>query len=65
MEEEGVYDVSMESNVICPQLANGVPIGQEDCLFLNIYVPEKVLNHVEKVSTFWCQLCFGYMVDHF
>ena len=48
MEEEGVYDVSMESNVICPQLANGVPIGQEDCLFLNIYVPEKVLNHVEK-----------------
>ena len=48
MEEEGVYDVSMESNVICPQLASGVPIGQEDCLFLNIYVPEKVLNHVEK-----------------
>ena len=48
IEEEGVYDVSMESNVICPQLANGVPIGQEDCLFLNIYVPEKVLNHAEK-----------------
>ena len=39
--EEGVYNVSTESTVMCPQ--RGGPSGaggQEDCLFLNVYVPE-------------------------
>ena len=36
------FDVSQESTVQCPQLKNYyLPDGQEDCLLLNIYVPEK------------------------
>ena len=35
--EEGVYNVSMESTVMCSQRSGQ---GQEDCLFLNVYVPE-------------------------
>ena len=35
--EEGVYNVSVESTVMCSQRSGQ---GQEDCLFLNVYVPE-------------------------
>ena len=39
------YDVSHESKIMCPQLLNdGQFVGQEDCLVLNIYVPEKYVN---------------------
>ena len=47
--EEGTYNVGNESNVICPQLglySNPVydVYGQEDCLLLNIYVPENAIT---------------------
>ena len=38
--EEGVYNVSVESTVICSQVGEEGFTGQEDCLFLNVYVPE-------------------------
>ena len=39
--EEGVYDVSNVSTISCAQLnRNGLPTGQEDCLLINVYVPE-------------------------
>ena len=38
--EEGVYNVSVESTVICSQVGEEGFKGQEDCLFLNVYVPE-------------------------
>ena len=44
---EAVLDVSHESKIICPQ-PQAFPvglIGQEDCLVLNVYVPEKALNN--------------------
>ena len=44
---EAVFDVSHESKIICPQ-PQAFPvglIGQEDCLVLNVYVPEKALNN--------------------
>jgi len=46
-EANATYDVSQESKVMCPQLEAGTDqvIGQEDCLMLNIYVPEKVYNY--------------------
>ena len=38
-------DVSKESKIQCVQLVNLTSFaGQEDCLFLNIYVPENVYN---------------------
>ena len=38
---EAVWDVSGQSDIMCPQIDNyGVLSGQEDCLMLNIYVPE-------------------------
>jgi len=39
---EALFDVSKESSVVCPQLAmvSGELKGQEDCLLLNIYVPD-------------------------
>ena len=38
-------DVSKESKIQCVQLVNLTSFaGQEDCLFLNIYVPETVYN---------------------
>ena len=48
-----IIDVSGESEVMCPQMelaANGSGIeikGQEDCLVLNIYVPNSMYNAVE------------------
>lgn len=38
--EEGVYNVSLESTVICSQVGEEGFTGQEDCLLLNVYVPE-------------------------
>ena len=38
-------DVSKESEIQCVQMDSQLQvIGQEDCLFLNIYVPETVYN---------------------
>ena len=38
-------DASGISEVMCPQLREtGAVVGQEDCLTLNIYVPEQVYN---------------------
>ena len=43
---EGVYDVSEDVGIACPQLYGQVhdSVGQEDCLLLNVYVPEEVFN---------------------
>ena len=41
---EGVYDVSKDIGIACPQNQQGGPVGQEDCLLLNVYVPEEVFN---------------------
>ena len=40
------YDVSNESKIACPQLTmiDAEFRGQEDCLFLNVYVPEEIYN---------------------
>ena len=40
--EEGEYDVSKESTIVCPQTTplSPEPFGDEDCLMLNIYVPD-------------------------
>ena len=47
-----ILDVSSTSSIICPQLS-GLIIehleGQEDCLFLNIYVPQKALENELKL----------------
>jgi len=44
--EEGLWDVSSESTIACPQKSSWYDpwevVGQEDCLFLNVYSPE---NH--------------------
>ena len=45
--EVGIHDVSSQSNVACLQLeqyTTGIK-GQEDCLMLNIYVPEIVFTN--------------------
>ena len=49
---EGVsYDVSNISDVVCPQFSEDgegdLVIGQEDCLLLNIYIPEIIFNDVK------------------
>ena len=38
---QGEYDVSVESSIVCPQktVLTAKPFGDEDCLVLNIYVP--------------------------
>ena len=43
---EGVFDVSEDLEIGCPQVPQlfSPTKGQEDCLFLNLYVPEKVGN---------------------
>ena len=47
--EEGIYDVSEEFYISCPQISyNNILMGQEDCLFLNIYVPEIVFSNPGK-----------------
>ena len=48
---EGTYESGAESNVTCVQEGNGMVIGDEDCLMLNIYVPEKVfVDDSEKLT---------------
>ena len=46
IDQDGIYDVSQESNITCPNYSakedNLAAKGQEDCLFLNIYVPKMV-----------------------
>ena len=43
--EEGNFDVSQISDVACPQQGKKSGFsGQEDCLMLNVYVPESVKN---------------------
>ena len=46
MDSEGVIDVSKKSEIMCPQMSRNHQdeLGQEDCLFLNIYVPEKIFE---------------------
>ena len=45
------YDVSNISQISCPQFVNDgegdYVVGQEDCLLLNIYIPEIVFKEVE------------------
>ena len=49
--EEGTYELEAGSNVTCVQKGNGMVIGDEDCLMLNIYVPEKVfVDDSEKLT---------------
>ena len=43
-ESLGTLDVSQESKVACLQVQTNGPIGQEDCLFLNVYIPAKIYN---------------------
>ena len=43
-QEEGLWDVSNESTIICPTKSDWYDpdwevLGQEDCLYLNIYSP--------------------------
>ena len=44
--EEGLWDVSSESTIVCPQKTSWYDpwevVGDEDCLFLNVYSPD---NH--------------------
>jgi len=45
--EEGLWDVSSESTIVCPRKSDWFDpawevVGDEDCLFLNVYTPE---NH--------------------
>ena len=37
--QEGIWNVTGTSDIKCPQFSEGQVIGQEDCLFLNIFVP--------------------------
>ena len=49
---EALWDVSQESEIACPQM-NSFDLsrkGQEDCLFLNIYVPKAALNNDELLT---------------
>ena len=55
--KEPTYDVSGTSTITCPQLASsffsikeGITNGQEDCLLLNIYVPESVINQIDNTK---------------
>ena len=41
---EGVFDVSEDLEIGCPQSYYSRPIGQEDCLLLNVYVPEQIFT---------------------
>ena len=50
--KEGVsYDVSNISDVLCPQFSEDgegdIVLGQEDCLLLNIYIPEIIFKDVK------------------
>lgn len=43
-------DVSANTNIQCPQKINGQLKGQEDCLFLNIYVPKYAFDQKVNLS---------------
>ena len=50
--KEGVsYDVSKISDILCPQFSEDgegdIVLGQEDCLLLNIYIPEIIFKDVK------------------
>ena len=49
MDSEGVIDVSKKFEIMCPQISRNHQdeLGQEDCLFLNVYVPEKIFDNDE------------------
>ena len=54
----GIYDVSNKSlDIMCPQIYlfndSQSLLGQEDCLFLNVYVPQTALNGVPLPVLFW------------
>ena len=42
----GVFDVSKESRIACIQIPGGKE-GQEDCLLLNVYVPQDIIEDPE------------------
>ena len=50
------YDVGSKSKVVCPQISNqesdGSPIieGEEDCLFLNVYVPKIAMDNINEIQ---------------
>ena len=47
-DDQGVINASKISNLKCPQVDMLDPtstIGQEDCLFLNIYIPKNVIEN--------------------
>ena len=46
-ETEGVYNAGGDVLIACPQLYYYAPSGQEDCLLLNVYVPEQVFREDE------------------
>ena len=54
---EGVFSVSEDVFIGCPQVPQlfNPTKGQEDCLFLNVYVPEQVGNIV----------CFIFFLENF
>ena len=70
-QQEGTIDASEISTIKCTQigfLSGNVLLGQEDCLLLNIYVPESVLNNPEKKLPviFWIHgggLTFRIIID--
>ena len=45
---QSVYNVSEDSQIACPQLYYGLAAGQEDCLLLNVYVPEQIFSEERK-----------------
>ena len=51
---EALWDVSQESEIACPQIPefgfDSSLKGQEDCLFLNIYVPKAALDNNELLT---------------
>ena len=53
--EAGIYDVSKESNVSCPQIGQNGLEGQEDCLLMNIYIPNIVFDNpqIKLPVMFW------------
>ena len=49
--EEGIFDVSQISDVACPQQGKKSGFsGQEDCLMLNVYVPESNMSKLKTKS---------------
>jgi len=53
--EESLYDVTGTSDIKCKQFSwdgEGI-VGTEDCLFLNVYVPEKYIDSQEKAPVLY------------